>query len=59
MQDDVAANITKPAKSAKEPSVMAMKQAPIEAIGSIGHEVNKSQAMQPMPENNQSTLPQH
>lgn len=59
MRDNVAANITKPAKSAKEPSVVALKQAPIEAINPGGQEVNKSQAIQPMPEGNQSTMPQH
>ncbi len=46
MRDDVAANITKPAKSAKEPSVMAVKQAPIQAINPSGDEVDKSQAME-------------
>jgi hypothetical protein len=60
MRDDVAANITKPAKSAKEPSVMAMKQAQIQAINPSGEEVDKSQAMQPMPQGeSQTTVPQH
>jgi hypothetical protein len=60
MRDDVAANITKPAKSAKDPSVTAMKQAPIEAINPGGQEVDKSQAMPAMPQGeSQTTVPQH
>lgn len=46
MRDDVAANTTKPAKSAKDSSVAAMQSAPIEAINSKGQHVDKSQAMQ-------------
>jgi hypothetical protein len=51
MRDDLASNITKPSKSAKEPSVAAMKQAPIQAINSSGQEVDKSQAMEPTAQN--------
>jgi hypothetical protein len=60
MRDDVAANITKPAKSAKEPSVMAMKQAQVEATNPSGQEVDKSQAMQSVPQGeSQTSVPQH
>ncbi|MGC2449760.1 MAG: hypothetical protein WA477_19090 [Candidatus Sulfotelmatobacter sp.] len=48
MRDEDAANITKPAKSAKEPSIVAMKQAHVEAISPSGQEVDKSQAIQAM-----------
>jgi hypothetical protein len=60
MRDDVASNITKPSKSAKEPSVAAMKQAPIQAINPSGQEVDRSQAVQPMPQGESRTaVPQH
>jgi hypothetical protein len=59
MRDDIAANITKPAKSAKEPSVMAMRQTQVQAMNPSGQEVDKSQAMQPMPQESQPTAPQH
>lgn len=59
MRDEDAANITKPAKSAKEPSVVAMKHAHIEAINPSGKGVDKSQALQEMPQDtNQATTPQ-
>lgn len=58
MRDDAASNITKPAKSAKEPSVMAMKQAKVEAINPSGQEVDKSLAIQQMPQGmNQRSTP--
>lgn len=59
MRNDVASNMTKPANSPKSPSVIALKQAHVEAINSSGQEVDKSQAIQPMPQGNQSTMPQH
>jgi hypothetical protein len=58
MRDEEASNITKPAKSAKEPSVVALKHAQVQAINPGGQEVDKSQAMQAMPQGNQSTVPQ-
>ncbi len=58
MRDDVASNITTPAKSVKEPSVMAMKQAHVEAINPSGQEVDESQAIQAIPQpTNQTTVP--
>jgi hypothetical protein len=50
MRDDLASNITKPAKSAKEPSVMAMKHARIEAVNPQGQEVDMANAVQTSPE---------
>lgn len=59
MRDEDAGNITKPAKSAKEPSVVAMKHAKVEAINPSGQEVDKGQALQEMPQSaNQTTMPQ-
>ena len=57
MRDDVASNITKPAKSAKEPSVMAMETTQVNAVNSSGQDVDKSEAM----EGSQATTttPQH
>lgn len=49
MRDDVAANSSKPAKSAHDASVVAMKNANVQAINSTGQEVDKSQAIQPEP----------
>ncbi len=46
MRDDVASNMTKPADSAKEPSVMAMENAQVNAVNSSGQDVDKSQAME-------------
>jgi len=57
MRDDIAANSTKPAKSAKDSSVMAMKNAPIQAIDANGNQVDKSQAIQVEP--NQTTASRH
>jgi hypothetical protein len=39
MPDDLAANVTKPATTTKEPSVVAMKQAPLKAQQPTGDEV--------------------
>jgi hypothetical protein len=50
MRDDLAADITKPAKSAKEPSVMAMKQAHVEAVKPSGQEVGMAQVVQQKPQ---------
>lgn len=50
MRDDLASNITKPAKSAKEPSVMAMKHAQIEAVSPKGQEVSMANAVQTNPQ---------
>ncbi|MGH9502853.1 MAG: hypothetical protein ACRD20_08385 [Terriglobales bacterium] len=49
MPDEVASNITKPAKSAKEPSVMAMKEAPVKAIKPSGEKVEMAEVVQPAP----------
>lgn len=58
MRDEDASNITKPAKSAKEPSVVAMKHAHVEAINPGGQEVDKSQALQQTPQGtSQTTMP--
>jgi hypothetical protein len=54
MRDDVASNITKPAKSAKDASVMEMENTKVNAVNSNGQEVDKSQAM----EGGQATAPQ-
>lgn len=59
MRDEDAANITKPAKSAKEPSIVALKQADVEAINPSGQEVDKSQAIQAVSQNtNQNSMQQ-
>jgi hypothetical protein len=50
MRDDLASNITKPAKSAKEPSVVAMKHAQIHAVNPKGEEVNMASAVQTSPQ---------
>jgi hypothetical protein len=50
MRDDLASNITKPAKSAKEPSVMAMKHAQVKAVNPNGHEVDMANAVQTSPQ---------
>ena len=39
MRDELAPNITKPAQSASEPSVVAMKKAPVKAVKPTGEEV--------------------
>lgn len=57
MRDDVASNTTKPAKSAKEPSVTAMKNTPVNAITPNGQQVDKSQAIEAAP--NQTTASRH
>jgi len=49
MPNEVASNITKPAKSAKEPSVMAMKQAPVKAVNPSGEEIEIAELIQPAP----------
>jgi len=51
MRDEEASNITKPATSAKDSSVVIMKQAHIEAVNSSGQEVDKSAAIQSVPQN--------
>ena len=57
MRDDIAANSSRPAKSAKDSSVVAMKNAPIQAIDAKGNQVDKSQAIQVEP--NQTTASRH
>jgi len=49
MRDDVAPNSSKPAKSANDASVVAMKNANVQAINPKGQEVDKSQAIQAEP----------
>lgn len=49
MPNEVASNITKPAKSAKEPSVMAMKQAHAKAINPNGEEIEIAEVIQTAP----------
>lgn len=49
MPDEAAENITKPAKSAKEPSVVAMKQAPLKAMNPGGEEIEIAEVIQPAP----------
>ncbi len=49
MPNETAENITKPAKSAKEPSVVAMKQAPLKAINPGGDEIEMAEVIQPSP----------
>ncbi len=49
MRDEVASNITKPAKSAKEPSVMAMKQTKVQAVEPNGQETNMASVVQTKP----------
>jgi hypothetical protein len=50
MRDSLSANITKPAKSAKEPSVMALKHAQVEAVNPKGQEVSMANAVQASPQ---------
>jgi len=50
MRDDLSSNITKPARSAKEPSVMALKHAQIEAVNPNGQEVSMANAAQTSPQ---------
>ncbi len=49
MRDDVAGNISKPAKSAKEPSVTAMKQAHVQAVTPNGQEESAANVVQSKP----------
>lgn len=49
MRDELASNITKPAKSAKEPSVMAMKHAKVQAVEPNGQETNMASVVQTKP----------
>jgi hypothetical protein len=49
MPNEVASNITKPAKSSKEASVMALKQAPVKAVTPSGQSVEMAQVIQPKP----------
>jgi len=49
MRDELSSNITKPAKSAKEPSVAAMKQAHVEAVNPNGQEVSMATVVQQKP----------
>jgi hypothetical protein len=50
MRDDVASNITKPAKSASDPSVVALKHANVEAVNPQGQDVNMAKAVQTSPQ---------
>lgn len=49
MPDEVASNITKPAQSAKEPSVTAMKRAPVKAVNPSGEEIEIAEVIQTAP----------
>ena len=49
MPSETAQNITKPAKTAQEPSVVALKQAPVTAVNPKGAEVEIAQAATPKP----------
>ncbi len=49
MRDEVASNITKSAKSPKEPSVVAMKQAKVEAMNPNGQETSMASVVQTKP----------
>jgi hypothetical protein len=49
MRDDLSSSITEPAKSAKDPSVAALKHARVEAVNSMGQEVNMANAAQISP----------
>lgn len=49
MPDEMASNITKPAKSAKESSVVAMKQAQVKAVNPEGEEIEIAELIQPAP----------
>lgn len=51
MANELAANTTKPAKSTQEPSVVAMKRAPLKAQKPTGEEVEIAQAFQHPPRN--------
>lgn len=48
MSNELAANIIKPATSAREASVIAMEKAKVEAISPTGQPVDKSQAFESM-----------
>jgi Protein of unknown function (DUF2911) len=50
MRDDLSSNITKPAKSAKAPSVMALKHAQVEAVNAKGQELGIANAVQTSPQ---------
>ncbi len=50
MPDETGSNITKPANSAQEPSVQAMKQAPIKAQKPTGEEVDIYEIVIPAPQ---------
>jgi hypothetical protein len=50
MRDDLSSNITEPAKSAKDPSVAALKHAWVEAVNPDGQEVNMANAAQVSPQ---------
>jgi hypothetical protein len=49
MPNEVASNITKPAKSAKEPSVVALKHAPVKAVNPSGEVIEIAEVIQPTP----------
>jgi hypothetical protein len=50
MRDDMASNITKPATSAKDPSVVAMKHAQVGAMSPNGQEVDAAAVVQSTPQ---------
>ncbi len=54
MPTPLAANITKPAKSAKEPTVVAMKKAPVKAVKPTGEEVEIAEVIIPIEESMQA-----
>lgn len=60
MPSEMASNITKPARSAKAPSVVAMKKAPVKAQKPTGEEVEITEVITPPPAHvAQAQLPKH
>lgn len=55
MPNETAQNITKPAKTVQEPSVVALKNAPITAVNPTGAEVEVAQAAGPKPSTTTAT----
>jgi hypothetical protein len=49
MPTELAKNLTEPVKSADEPPVVALKQAPIEAVTPTGEEVAMTEVVEPPP----------
>jgi len=49
MPSDLAVNITQPVKSAEEPPVIALKEAPLEAVKPTGETVAITEVVEPPP----------